>query len=254
MVLANGTDDALKVICETFIDPGDLLLIPVPTFPVYKFFASVQGACAVEVRYDENFNLPMDRFMAALKRKPRWVAIANPNNPTGTIVSRKDLRAILRAAPHTLVLVDEAYYDFSGQTVLPWIPKYPNLIVTRTFSKAFGLAALRMGCIFANRQLAETMRRGMNPFSVNALALACAVEATKQGGYVKRYVAEILANRAKFLPRSRQDGYFLCAQFGEFRSDPDGRRKPGNRSSAEAEKYPGSRLELRIKSAGLSPL
>ena len=198
MVLANGTDDALKVICETFIDPGDLLLIPVPTFPVYKFFASVQGACAVEVRYDENFNLPMDRFMAALKRKPRWVAIANPNNPTGTIVSRKDLRAILRAAPHTLVLVDEAYYDFSGQTVLPWIPKYPNLIVTRTFSKAFGLAALRMGCIFANRQLAETMRRGMNPFSVNALALACAVEATKQGGYVKRYVAEILANRAKF--------------------------------------------------------
>lgn len=197
MILTNGTDDALKVICETFIDPGDVLVVPAPTFPVYKYFASVQGAETLQVPCDENFLLPLERVMAALKRKPRWVALANPNNPTGTMVSKKDLRAILKAAPGTLVLVDEAYYDFSGQTVLPWIRKYPNLIVTRTFSKAFGLAALRMGCIFANVKLAEMMRRGKNPFSVNSLALACALEAIRHRDYVKRYVAEVLVNRAR---------------------------------------------------------
>ncbi len=204
MILANGTDDALKIICETFIDPGDVLVVPVPTFPVYEYFANAQGGKVSRVSCDEKFLLPQEQIMTALKQRPRWLALANPNSPTGTIVSKKDLRAILEAAPRTLVLVDEAYYDFSGQTVLPWIRRYPNLVVTRTFSKAFGLAAVRMGCVFANEKLTEMMRCGKNPFSVNSIALACAVEAINQKKYVSQYVAQVLANRKR-----------LCGAFDE---------------------------------------
>jgi histidinol-phosphate aminotransferase len=199
LVLTNGTDDAIKTVCDTFVDPDDRLLVPAPTFPVYEFFHSVAGGKTLRIRYDENFRLPNKKFVSALKRQPvRWVALANPNNPTGTQIPHADLKAILLAAPETLVLVDEAYHDFSGQTVLPWIRKYPNLVVTRTFSKAFGLAALRLGCLFANAELTEALRRGQNPFAVNSLALICACVAIQYDAQVRKYAGEVRWNRTEF--------------------------------------------------------
>ena len=201
MILANGTDDALKMVCDTFVDPGDTLLVPAPTFPVYEFFNSVAGGKTLRIRYDEKFRLPTDEFVKTLKKENiRWVALANPNNPTGTQIPKAALKAILLAAPDTVVLVDEAYQDFSGQTILPWIRKYPNLIVTRTFSKAFGLAALRMGCLFANPELIDPLQRGQNPFAVNSLALMCACIAIRYDAQVRKYAEMIRANRAAFLP------------------------------------------------------
>jgi histidinol-phosphate aminotransferase len=198
LLLANGTDDAIKMICDTFVDPGDHLVVPAPTFPVFEFFHSVAGGRTTQVRYDEKFHLSAERLLAAVNKRTRWIAIANPNNPTGTTLSKKDLRALLEGAPDTIILVDEAYQDFSGETVLPWIRKYPNLVVTRTFSKAFGLAALRLGCILTNAKIAEPMRRAQNPFAANSLALAGAMEAIRHTGSVSRYVREVRSNRAEF--------------------------------------------------------
>jgi len=198
LVLTNGTDDAIKVICETFVEPGDVLLAPAPTFPVYAFFHEVAGGRVHRVYYDEDFRLPLAEVLRALKKKVRWVAFANPNNPTGTIIPRRDLRVLLEAAPATAFVVDEAYYEFSGETVLPWIRKYPNLIVTRTFSKAHGLAALRMGCILTNARTANDLRRGQNPFPVNSLALLGALAAVEHADFARRYAAEVRANRAAF--------------------------------------------------------
>lgn len=198
MLLVNGTDDAIQVVRDTFLEEGDRVLVPAPTFPVYRLFAEAAGARVQSIRYREDFSFPMEEFFAALRRGPKWVALANPNNPTGTLVTKPQLRKMLQAAPSTLFLIDEAYYEFSGQTVLPWVRRTRNLIVTRTFSKAFGLAALRMGCLFAHKSLADLMRRGQNPFAVNSLALACATEAVKHSGWVKGYVREVLANRKIF--------------------------------------------------------
>lgn len=199
MLLANGTDDAIKMVCDTFVDPGDALLVPAPTFPVYEFFHSVAGGRTLRIRYDDRFRLPADVFVSSLKaEKVRWVALANPNNPTGTQIPKSALRAILLAAPDTVVLVDEAYQDFSGQTILSWIRRYPNLIVTRTFSKAFGLAALRMGCLFANPQLIDPLQRGQNPFAVNSLALMCACIAIRYDAQVRKYAETIRSNRSGF--------------------------------------------------------
>ena len=197
LLLANGTDDAIKMVCDAFVNPGDGLVVPAPTFPVYEFFNSVAGGRTTRVRYDENFHLSAEMLLAAVNKRTRWMAIANPNNPTGTVVSQPDLRKILREAPDTLILVDEAYVDFSGETVLPWIRKYPNLVVTRTFSKAFGLAGLRLGCILTNAELADPMRRSQNPFAVNSLALACALEAIRHDKYVVRYARQVCDSRDK---------------------------------------------------------
>lgn len=162
------------------------------------------------VYYDENFRLPVRDVLKILKRRIRWVALANPNNPTGTIISKRDLRIMLEAAPNTVFVVDEAYYEFSGETVLPWIRKYPNLIVTRTFSKAFGLAALRLGCILTNAKLADDLRRGQNPFPVNSLALLGGLVAIQHAGFARRYAAEVCANRATLCGGSRTRKYLMC--------------------------------------------
>lgn len=216
ILITNGTDDAIKMICDAFVDPGDALLVPVPTFPVYQFFHDVAGGQVVRVPCDETFRLPLKGILAALSKKTCWLALANPNNPTGTIISKKDLGTLLRAAPATLVLVDEAYFDFSRETVLPWIRKFPNLVVTRTFSKAFGLAALRMGCLFANAELAEMIHRAQNPFAVNSLALACALEAIRHENFVRRYAEEVRANRAGFCRRLDAMGVPYVPSFANF--------------------------------------
>jgi len=223
MLLTNGTDDAIKAICDAFVDPGDVLLVPAPTFPVYEFFHNVAGGDIERVRYDEHFRLPVESIVTAIHKKTRWVPLASPNNPTGTQISKPDLRTLLEAAPHVLVLVDEAYYDFSGATVLPWIRKYENLLVTRTFSKAFGLAALRMGFIFGNPELVELMHRAQSPFQVNSLALLAASIAIQHERHVRKYVAEVRANRdlvyrwlgSRGIPYVRSSANFILTRVGE---------------------------------------
>jgi len=201
LLITNGADDGIKLICDTFVDPGDLLLTLGPTFAIYQFFHTLAGGKVNLVHYDENLKLPAARALAALSQRARWVALANPNNPTGTLVAQSDLRTILRAAPNTLILVDEAYFDFSAETILPWINKFPNLVVMRTLSKAFGLAGLRLGLMFANRGLAGLLRRAHAAFPVNSVAVACAMEAIRHPEYNQRYVEMVRANRASFCRR-----------------------------------------------------
>jgi len=197
MLLTNGTDDAIKAICDAFVDPGDALLVPSPTFPVYEFFHKVAGGTVERVRCDERFHLPAETLISAINKKTRWIALSSPNNPTGTEISKSDLRNVLESAPEVLVLVDEAYFDYSGHTVLPWIRKHENLLVSRTFSKAFGLAALRMGFIFGHPELVELLHRTQNPFQVNALALAAASIAIQHEEHVKKYVAQVRISRER---------------------------------------------------------
>lgn len=200
MHLTNGIDDALHLIADTFIDDRDSVLVIEPTFDMYRFFAELAGARVIALRYDDEMRFPVDAVIRALrqppKRCPRVLYIANPNNPTGTLVQREDLRRILRAALRTLVLVDEAYFDFSGLTILPWIRRYPNLLVARTFSKSAGLAALRVGCLFGKAELLAAMRRACTPYPVNSAALVAAEAAVRDPRFLRNYTREVLQSRA----------------------------------------------------------
>jgi len=224
--LTNGIDDALHLIADTFIDKGDTVLIAEPTFDMYRFFSELAGARIKTLRYDERMNFPVAGVLQELRKKssakPRVVFIANPNNPTGTLVQPKDLRRILRAASRTLVLVDEAYFDFSGLTILPWIRRYSNLLVARTFSKSAGLAALRLGCLFAKPEILEVMRRACSPYPVNAAALVAAEACIRDARFLRTYTREVLQSRAlleKGLKRLGARIYpseanFILADFG----------------------------------------
>jgi histidinol-phosphate aminotransferase len=200
MHLTNGIDDALHLIADTFINDGDSVLVVEPTFDMYRFFAELAGARAVALRYDEEMRFPVDAVVRALrqppKRCPRVLYIANPNNPTGTLVQREESRRILGAASRTLVLVDEAYFDFSGLTILPWIRRYRNLLVARTFSKSAGLAALRVGVLFGNPEILAMMRRAGTPYPVNSAALVAAEAAIRDPRFLRNYTREVLQSRA----------------------------------------------------------
>jgi len=222
MLLTNGVDDALRLLMEVFIQPGDSVLIPEPTFSMYRFFSQVAGARIISVRFDKEMNFPLDETLRALTRSPHILFIANPNNPTGTLLDETALERILDAAPRTLVLVDEAYFEFSGLTVLGWIRRSPNLVVSRTFSKAAGLAAVRLGALFARADVIAGMRRAFTPYPVNSLALVAAEAAQSDGKFLRAYIEEVLESRERLARGLAQLGArvfpsganFVLADFG----------------------------------------
>jgi len=198
--LTNGIDDALHLIADTFIENGDSVLVAEPTFDMYRFFSELAGARVTALRYDDEMKFPVADVLRELRGSspsiPRVLFIANPNNPTGTLVQPEDLRRILRAASRTLVLVDEAYFDFSGLTILSWIRQHSNLLVARTFSKAAGLAALRLGCLFAKPEILSVMRRACTPYPVNTAALVAAEASIRDARFLRNYMREVLQSRA----------------------------------------------------------
>jgi len=222
LLLANGGDDALRVFFDTFVDPRSSILICEPTFPMYRYYAEIYGARITVTRYMNEMQFPLEAVLAALRKKPRVLFIANPNNPTGTLLQPDAIRKILNAATRTAVVIDEAYAEFSGVTVVPWIRKYPQLFVARTFSKAAGLAALRLGAVIARKDSLSLVRRAMPPFPVNLAALVAAEAAVDDGVTRLRYVrqtqlllawfaAELERMGVKIFPSA---GNFLLANFG----------------------------------------
>jgi histidinol-phosphate aminotransferase len=222
LLLTNGGDDALRVFFDTFVESGSSILICEPTFPMYRYYAEVYGARISLLRYGSEMEFPLAGVIAALRKKPRVLFIANPNNPTGTLLQEEELRKILKAATHTAVVLDEAYAEFSGFSAVPWIGKYPQLFVAKTFSKVAGLAALRLGAVIACEESLALVRRAMPPFPVNLAALvateaAVADRATMQGYVrgVKRLRVWFAAELEKLGVKTyRSAGNFLLANFG----------------------------------------
>jgi histidinol-phosphate aminotransferase len=195
ILLTNGVDEAIHLLCSTYLDPGDEAIIVVPTFAMYALFAQAEGACVVELSAGKDFAFPLPDLLARIGPRTRLIAVANPNNPTGTVVAQDVLLQIACAVPHAAVLVDEAYFEFHGETVLQHSTRRTNLFVARTFSKAYGLAGLRIGILAGDAAQMAMVRRVASPYNVNAVALAALPEALRDQEYVSRYVAEVRSGR-----------------------------------------------------------
>lgn len=206
VLLTNGVDEAIHVLCQTYLDAGDEFLLPVPTYSMYEVYGSSTEATVVCVQATDDFSFPLDALLNKITPATKLIAIANPNSPTGRAVPREAIVRVIENAPHAMVLVDEAYYHFYGQTVLDLIEQAPNLVVARTFSKAYGLAGLRLGMLAAHATQMRWMRRMISPYSVNGLALACLPPAIEDDLYLKWYVDEVLQGRRLFVEALKRLG------------------------------------------------
>jgi histidinol-phosphate aminotransferase len=197
LLLTNGVDEAIHVLSETYLETGDQALIVVPTFSMYEIFAAATGARVVKIPAGKDFSFPADDILRRVTGNTRLIAIANPNNPTGAAANSEDLLRVADAAPEAALLIDEAYFEFHGETLLNQWRGRPNVFVARTFSKAYGLAGLRVGVLLGDSQQMNSVRRACSPYNVNSVALACMPEALADEPYVRRYVSEVRAGRER---------------------------------------------------------
>ncbi len=225
VLLTNGVDEAIHLLCETYLEAGDEVLLVVPTYAMYEIYARATGATIVKLPAGENFAYPVEKVLQSITARTRLIMIANPNNPTGTAVAAADLLRIANTAPDAAVLVDEAYFEFHGNTLMPQVGAIPNLFVTRTFSKVYGLAGLRIGILAGAAEQMSMVRRVGSPYSVNGAALACLPEALADTEYVSNYVSEALESRARIEQEFAKldiqywpsQANFVLAYFGDLR-------------------------------------
>ncbi|HEY6272357.1 MAG TPA: histidinol-phosphate transaminase [Terriglobales bacterium] len=222
LLLTNGADEGIDLVCRAYLDPGNEIIVVVPAFAMYEVFAQTTGAKIVRVPAGPEFAFPSERVLAAIGPRTRVVVITNPNNPTGVAADRSDILKVLQAAPDAAVLLDEAYFDFYGQSMIDQIGKIPNLFVARTFSKAYGLAGLRLGVMAGDARQISVLRRMCPPFNCNVFALECLEEALADRQFVAAYVAQVKATR-EWLRRELESlglkcwpshTNFLLCQFG----------------------------------------
>jgi histidinol-phosphate aminotransferase len=203
VILTNGVDEAIHLMACAFLDEGDEAVICTPTFFMYDVSIGMMTSGLVKVQTDDSLEFPFERFLAAITPRAKLIIIASPNNPTGAMVSREHLLAIAAAAPQAVVMVDEAYFHFFGDTVLPDIASVPNLVVARTFSKAYGLASLRIGALFADPRLIGFLRKVSSPYNVNGIALAVLPEALADTEYLNWYITQVHQGRERVVAALR---------------------------------------------------
>jgi histidinol-phosphate aminotransferase len=199
VLLTNGVDEAIHLVCAAFLEEDDEAMVCTPTFFMYEVSAGMMTAHVNKVQTDASLEFPFERFVAAITPRTKLIMVASPNNPTGAVVSREQLLAICAAAPQAVVMVDEAYYHFFGESLFSDVGKVPNLLVARTFSKAYGLANLRIGMLAGCAELMKYVRKVSSPYNVNGVALDCLPVALADDAYVMWYADQVRVGLARMM-------------------------------------------------------
>jgi len=205
IVAGNGSCELIDLLVRLFVEPGDEVIYCVPTFIMYRFSTEMYGGKPVEVLRDEDFAIDITAVKAAINKRTKMILIDTPNNPGGILTSRED---ILELADTGLpVLVDEAYFEFSGETVAPLVSQYPNLVVLRTFSKWAGLAGLRIGYGLFPTKVADYLMKIKLPYNVNMVAVVAVRESLKDMDYLMSNVQAIVAERERLFIELQKLGF-----------------------------------------------
>lgn len=222
IVLGNGSNDLLELAARAFLEPGRSAAFSQHAFAVYALAVQAVGARGIEVQA-KDWGHDLDAMFSKLEDDTRMVFIANPNNPTGTLLQKAELAAFLKLLPSSvLVVLDEAYDEYlpsgSASNSMAWLREFPNLIVTRTFSKAYGLAGLRMGFAAAHPDIADMMNRVRQPFNVNSIAQAAAIAALSDAAFLDKSRAVNLSGMAQIREGLERLGIDYIPSFGNFLS------------------------------------
>lgn len=193
ILATNGSDQGIDLALRVFLAEGDTMLVARPEFPMFGQIADVLGVRILGVPYGQAFEFPYQAFWEAIgDRRPDLITFINPNNPTGTPVDLDFIERVVRAFPAIPVIVDEAYYEFTGQSVLRLVESSPNLVVLRSFSKAFAMAGLRLGYLVASPSSIEQIGKARGPFDVNSLAIVAALAQLDAMDEVREHVRRIM--------------------------------------------------------------
>jgi histidinol-phosphate aminotransferase len=206
VLLTNGVDEAIHLICAAFLEPEDEALICTPSFFMYDVSVAMMTPHLRKVQSDATLQFPFERFMAAITERTKLIMVASPNNPTGAVVKGEHLLAIAAAAPQAVVMVDEAYHHFHGETAMDDLAAAPNLIVARTFSKAYGLANLRIGMLAGSAEVLKYVRKVSSPYNVNGVALDCLPVALADEEYLAWYAEQVRVGRERMMDGLRELG------------------------------------------------
>ncbi|WP_026487178.1 histidinol-phosphate transaminase [Caldanaerobius polysaccharolyticus] len=203
IMVGNGSDDLIHGLMNSFVEKDDCVIYPEPSFSMYRIYTLIAGARPVGIPLGDEFQYDTDEFMRAVYRySPKVVFLCTPNNPTGNTIAREDIVKVLDCVKGLLV-VDEAYFEFCGNSVVELTEKYPNLVVLRTFSKAMGLAGLRVGYMISSQEVIGEMYKTKSPYNLNSLSQAIACEVLKSGSYKER-VDYIVKERDRLYMRLKE--------------------------------------------------
>lgn len=210
VLLTNGLDEGVLMLAVARLGrdkSSDVeAIVPVPAFDPYFAASDAVGATTIRVPPLERFVFPLKGVLDAVSPRTRLIYLNTPNNPTGQEIGAADLRAVIEAAPQALVLVDEAYVEFGGQSFLQDLPRHRNAVVGRTFSKAYGLAGMRIGCLVAHPDTLEPIRAVTPVLNLNVVAVTAVQAALRDSGFLPRYAAEVRESKRRL--------YEACARLG----------------------------------------
>jgi histidinol-phosphate aminotransferase len=210
VLLTNGLDEGLLMMTVAHIAKPRRFdaetIVPLPAFDPYPNATTAVGATVVRVPPDADFAFPTEGVLRAITPQTRIIFLNTPNNPTGQLIARADLARIAQAAPDAVVLIDEAYIEFGGESFLPHLAEHPNVLVGRTFSKAYGLAGMRVGVLIGQPEVLDPVRAVTLPFNINAVAMAATRAALEDGDFLPRYAAQVAESRTRL--------YAACDRLG----------------------------------------
>ena len=220
IVFGNGSNDILELAARAFLHAGCEAIYSQHAFAVYALVTQAVGAIGVVVPA-QNYAHDLDGFLQAITPKTRLIFIANPNNPTGTLINKDALRAFIHGVPrHVLIVLDEAYDEYLSATnkseAIGWLAEFENLIISRTFSKAYGLAGLRIGFGLMHADVADMLNRVRQPFNVNSLAQVAAVASLADDDFVARSYALNQAGMAQITQGLTQLGLEYIVSYANF--------------------------------------
>jgi histidinol-phosphate aminotransferase len=210
LLLTNGLDEGILMAAVGHIAMPRVhdaeTIIPLPAFDPYPNSTAAVGATAVRIPPGPGFAFPTDAVLAAVTPRTRMIFLNTPPNPTGQLIAVGDIARVAAAAPHAIVIVDEAYIEFGGSSFLPELHRYPNVLVGRTFSKAYGLAGMRVGILIGQPPALDPVRAVTLPFNINAVAIAATLAALADREFLPRYAAQVRESRERLYAACRRLG------------------------------------------------
>jgi histidinol-phosphate aminotransferase len=232
LMLTPGSDGCIRVVFETFIQEGDVVVHTLPTFAMYPVYCQMYGVQEVAVAYERKDDAPhlaLDTLLRTIaERRPRLVCLPNPDSPTGTVFSPEEMRRLIAAAAEagSMILIDEAYHPFYASSVVPLTREFPNLVVARTFAKAWGLAGLRIGYAVAAKEVAAWMHKVRPMYEVNTLSVVVMERMLDHVEAMEASVARLNAGKSHFLGEMEQLGFRVLRGEGNFLHVAFGRHAP----------------------------